>query len=90
MTTLRIEEIQHDLTYYLGKVEAGESFVITRGGQPVAEIKPVAAPAEPDHSSEEEPPEKKLRPYGLAKGEFEVPKEFDDPLPEEFLRYFTG
>ncbi len=87
MTTIRIEENQHDLIYYLQKVEAGETFVITRGGEPVAEIKPVAADGKP---AAPKPKRKKLRPYGLAKGEFVEAPDFDDPLPEEFLRHFTG
>lgn len=33
---------------------------------------------------------KSLRPYGLAAGEFVVPKDFDAPLPDEILREFIG
>lgn len=32
----------------------------------------------------------KRRPFGLAAGEFVVPDDFDDPLPEEILRDFEG
>ena len=35
-------------------------------------------------------PLKKSRPYALAKGLFEVPASFDDPLPEEILDAFEG
>jgi hypothetical protein len=40
----------------------------------------------------EESPEAQLdlRPYGLCAGEFTVPEDFDDPLPEELLRAFEG
>jgi hypothetical protein len=31
-----------------------------------------------------------LRPFGLAKGEFVVPDDFNSPLPEEILRDFEG
>ncbi|MEM7019504.1 MAG: hypothetical protein AAF512_19475 [Pseudomonadota bacterium] len=31
---------------------------------------------------------KKLRPYGLCKGEFEVPDDFNSPLPQEILASF--
>lgn len=31
-----------------------------------------------------------LRPVGLAAGEFTVPDDFDDPLPEEIIRGFEG
>lgn len=33
--------------------------------------------------------EKKLRPFGLCAGEFTVPDDFDDPLPEDILHLFT-
>ena len=38
---------------------------------------------------EDEPP-KGLRPYGLAKGEFSVPDDFDAPLPDDILDDFEG
>ena len=31
-----------------------------------------------------------LRPYALCKGEFIVPKNFDDPLPEDLLQDFES
>ena len=34
--------------------------------------------------------EKKLRPFGLCEGEFTVPDDFDDPLPEDILNTFEG
>ena len=39
---------------------------------------------------EEETSMRTLRPYGLAKGEFVVPDDFDDPLPDEILEAFEG
>lgn len=33
---------------------------------------------------------KELRPFGLAAGEFIVPTDFDEPLPEEILAAFEG
>jgi hypothetical protein len=30
------------------------------------------------------------RPFGLCAGEFTVPADFDDPLPEDILRDFEG
>jgi hypothetical protein len=35
-------------------------------------------------------PVRPLRPIGLCAGEFTVPDDFDDPLPEEILRDFEG
>ena len=33
---------------------------------------------------------KQLRPFGLCAGEFTVPEDFDDPLPEDILNAFEG
>ena len=33
---------------------------------------------------------KKPRPIGLAKGEFEVPKSFFEPLPDNLIQAFQG
>ncbi len=33
---------------------------------------------------------KKPRPIGLAKGEFEVPATFFEPLPDDLIRAFEG
>jgi prevent-host-death family protein len=78
MIQVSVEDMQRDLRAYLQRVEAGETVVIVRAGQPVAEIKPVAAGA------------KKLRPFGLCAGEFTVPEDFDAPLPEDILNAFEG
>lgn len=78
MVQVSVEEIQQNLRAYLQRVEAGETVVIVRAGQPVAEVKPVV-----------ERPET-LRPFGLCAGEFTVPEDFDAPLPEDILRAFEG
>jgi hypothetical protein len=31
---------------------------------------------------------KKIRPYALAKGEFDVPEDFNEPLPNDLLNEF--
>jgi len=76
MVQVSVEEIQRDLTAYLQRVEAGETLIIVRAWQPVAEVKPVVARA------------KVLRPYGLCAGEFAVPEDFDALLPEDLLHEF--
>jgi antitoxin (DNA-binding transcriptional repressor) of toxin-antitoxin stability system len=78
MVQVSVEDIQRDLPAYLQRVEAGETLVIMRAGQPVAEIKPVASSVT------------KLRPFGLCAGEFTVPEDFDAPLPEDILNAFEG
>jgi prevent-host-death family protein len=78
MLQVSVEEVQRDLAAYLQRVEAGETLIIVRAGQPVAEIKPVASSM------------KQLRPFGLCAGEFTVPEDFDAPLPEDILNAFEG
>jgi antitoxin (DNA-binding transcriptional repressor) of toxin-antitoxin stability system len=78
MVQVSVEEIQQDLAAYLQRVEAGETVVIVRAGQPIAEMKPVALGT------------KQLRPFGLCAGEFTVPEDFDAPLPEDILNAFEG
>ena len=78
MVTIRIEDIQRDPLDYLRKVEAGETLIVLRAEKPVAEIKPVTTDARP------------LRPFGLCEGEFRVPDDFDEPLPEDLFRQFEG
>lgn len=63
---------------YLEQVEAGETVIIESGGRPIAEIRPIKS-----RSS-------RMRPFGLCAGEFEVPEDFDAPLPEEVLRTFEA
>ncbi|MGL4514373.1 MAG: type II toxin-antitoxin system Phd/YefM family antitoxin [Lacipirellulaceae bacterium] len=75
-STITIDALQADFAACLGRVEAGERLVVTRDGQPVAEIRPADAPSGGK------------RPFGLAKGQFVVPDDFDAPLPEEVLRDF--
>lgn len=77
---VQIDEIQNDLRKYLRQVEAGDTLTLFNGDQPVAEIKPLTPP----HKMGER------RPFGLARGEFVVPDDFDDPLPEDILRSFEG
>ena len=78
MLQISVEEIQRDLATYLQQVEVGETVVIVRAGQPVAEMKPVM------------PNAKTLCSFGLCAGEFTVPGDFDAPLPEDILNAFEG
>jgi antitoxin (DNA-binding transcriptional repressor) of toxin-antitoxin stability system len=78
MTQVSVEEMQRDLSACLQRVEAGETLLIVRAGKPVAEVKPVGVSVET------------FRPFGLCKGEFTVPDDFDLPLPEDILKSFEG
>lgn len=76
MVAITLSEFQKDFPAYLRRVEAGESLLIVDHDRPVAELKPVAPPANGQ------------RPFGLCAGEFRVPDDFDAPLPDEILREF--
>ena len=73
MTTVTSTDLQRDLTALLDRVEAGESIIVVRDDRAIAELRPAT-------------PAAALRPIGLAKGQFVVPDDFDEPLPESVLR----
>ena len=72
-----LEEVQNGPAEYLHRVLDGETIVVYQGKRAVAEIRPVAETA-------------KLRPVGLAEGEFVVPDDFNEPLPDDLLDAFEG
>ncbi|NUM36459.1 MAG: type II toxin-antitoxin system Phd/YefM family antitoxin [Candidatus Brocadiae bacterium] len=77
MALLNVEEIQQDFARCLERVQAGETIVILQCGKAVAEIKPVQSSV-------------KQRPLGLCTGEFLVPVNFDEPLPDHIIQEFEG
>ena len=78
MTRLNMHEAKTHLSRYLAELKEGETIILCRRNRPIAEIR--ALP-----STRCEP-----RPVGAAKGEFEVPGEFFDPLPGSLLDAFEG
>lgn len=78
MKKINIHEAKTHLSHYLEKVEHGETVVVCRRNQPVAEIRPLAS-----HRH-------KPRSIGLAKGKFTVPASFFAELPEDMLALFGG
>ena len=83
MVQISVDDMRRDLPVYLHRVEAGETLVIVKAGKPVAEMKPITG-----HSIDAISP--KLRPFGLCAGEFTVPNDFDEPLPENIIAEFEG
>lgn len=78
MTTIAVQDMQRDPLGHLRLVEQGETLLIVRGEQPVAEVKPVAArPRQP-------------RPFGLCEGQLKVPSDLDHPLPDKVVKGFEG
>jgi prevent-host-death family protein len=75
-TEVNVHEAKTHLSRLLRRVAGGEEIVIARAGVPVARLVPV----------EERP----KRIFGVDRGRFQVPEDFDAPLPEEILRSFEG
>jgi antitoxin (DNA-binding transcriptional repressor) of toxin-antitoxin stability system len=78
MSTISVQDIERDPLAFLRRVEAGESLLVVRGEQPVAEVRPLP------------PAAGQPRPYGLCAGQFTVPADFDRPLPEDVLAEFEA
>ena len=77
MISVSIDVIKQDLLYYLKQIDFGEKVLILQADKAIAELKPVSD-------------SKKLRPFGLCEGEFTVPDDFDEPLPENIIQEFEG
>jgi len=72
-----LQEVEQAAAEYLHRVIDGETVIVYQGDRAVAEIRPLTET-------------ETLRPAGLAEGEFVVPDDFDDPLPDELLDAFEG
>ena len=75
MKQVSVHAAKTHLSRLLREIAAGEDIVITRSGRPVAKLVTL----------EEERPI-----FGIDKGRFVVPDDFDAPLDEELLRAFEG
>ena len=77
MTQMNVHEAKTHLSKLLDQALAGEDVVIMRSGKPLVRLTPVeTAPAS--------------RALGTAKGDFVVPEDFNEPLPDEVLAQFEG
>jgi prevent-host-death family protein len=76
MTQVNVHEAKTHLSRLLRRVAMGEEITISRAGKPIARLVPAESRIE--------------RRLGLDAGRFEVPEDFDDPLPEGVLRDFEG
>jgi antitoxin (DNA-binding transcriptional repressor) of toxin-antitoxin stability system len=78
MSPISVQDIQRDPQAFLQRVEAGEAFIITQGGCPLAEARTLRNPAA------------QPRPFGLCAGHFTAPADFDHSLPDAILKAFEG
>ena len=77
MVEVNIHEAKTHFSRLLSRVAAGEEIIIAKAGKPIARLVPFRKP-------------KRKRPLGMDKGLFQVPKEFDAPLPDDLLDAFEG
>jgi len=69
-----VHEAKTHLSRLLRRVAEGEEITIRRGGEVVAKIVPAGVAGRRD--------------FGVDEGVFEVPDDFDDPLPADVLDLF--
>lgn len=77
MIFLNMHEAKTHLSGYVSRLGPGEVIVLCRRNVPVAEIRLIQSP-----------PRKRV--IGVAEGQFEVPEDFNDPLPDELLELFSN
>jgi len=75
---LNIQEAKTHLSRYLEKLKKGEIILLCKRNKAIVEIRPLLGKFH------------RKRPIGLAKSQFTIPKEFFDPLPENFIQAFHG
>jgi len=78
MINLETNEIPDKIAELIQLIQEGNSLILTQANQPIAEIKPITSQ------------EKKRRPIGLCEGEFIVPDNFNDPLPDDIIELFEN
>lgn len=74
MVKVNIHEAKTHLSRYLAEVEKGETVLVCRRNEPIAEIRPVKQPRV------------ERRPIGLAAGIFEVPESWAPPGSERLAQ----
>jgi prevent-host-death family protein len=75
MLEVNVHEAKTHLSRLLTRVSQGEEIVIARAGKPIARLVPV---------------EPKRRVLGHDEGLFEVPEDFNAPLPDDLQAYFES
>lgn len=80
MISIQIDDIEQDISGFLKLIQEGNILVLMQADRPIAEIKPISSANKI----------KQLRPSGLCAGEFSVPNDFNDPLPDEIIAQFEN
>jgi antitoxin (DNA-binding transcriptional repressor) of toxin-antitoxin stability system len=77
MKMVNIHEAKTHLSRYLAELDPGETLLICNRNQPVAELRSLPTDA----------PKPRI---GVARGEFEIPESFFEPLPDEVIKPFLA
>jgi prevent-host-death family protein len=77
MRSVNIHEAKTQLSRLVEAASQGEEIVIAKAGKPMARLVPVQ-------------PVRKPRELGWLRGRFEVPDDFDAPLPDEVIAEFEN
>jgi prevent-host-death family protein len=77
MPTVNIHAAKSQLSRLLDAAVAGEEVIIAKAGKPIARLVPIERT-------------QARRRLGTLAGQFRVPEDFDDPLPEQILDAFEG
>lgn len=85
--TVSLEDAEARLPALVERAAAGEEIVIEKAGKARARL--VAAEAETGAKAGTPSPQRP-RPLGKYRDVIHVGTDFDDPLPEEIMRYFRG
>lgn len=81
MRTVSIKEAKNRLPEVVRLAESGERVTITRNGKPVADLVPHAVQGGLNMKALAE----YKRKHGIKRFFADVPEDFEDPLPEDFL-----
>lgn len=71
-------EAKTRLSELVDQAHGGDTVIIAKAGRPMAKLVPLDGPIK-----------RKIQ-YGLLKGKFEIPPDFDAPLPDEELALWEG
>ncbi len=75
--TMNIHAAKTNFSKLVERASEGEEIIIARAGKPVCRLVPIKKTRA-----------KKKRIFGQDQGKFKVPDNFNDPMPESFMRYF--
>ena len=77
MKQVNIYEAKTQLSKLVDEAASGEDIIIARAGKPAARLTRLDR-------------EKGRRKLGLLNGQFKIPEDLNQPLPEEILKAFEG